>query len=104
MPCYSAMLLPRYRPQPSRYSPPLAYVLLDSLYSDKCSLPAGLFLSHFADFEVLQLDQLLDAISDDPGAVLGVALSGTNVIPVERVQASILAGILQQHPGLVAFS
>lgn len=50
---------------------------------DHESLPVGRFLSHFADFEVLRFDQLLDAISNDPAAALVVPLSGTNVIPAE---------------------
>ena len=73
--------------------------LIDRLLDD-----LHLLLNHFADFEVLQFDQLLDAISDDPAAALVEPLSGTDVIPAEPDQASIQASIVLQHPSLVAFS
>ena len=67
-------------------------------------LPAGLLLNHFADFEVLQFDQLLYTISDDPAAALVVPFSGTDVIPAKPDQASIPADMIRQYPSLVAFS
>ena len=67
-------------------------------------LPAGGLLNHFTDFEVLQFDQLLDSISDDPAAALVAPFSGTAMIPAEPYQASIPADITRQHPSLVAFS